>query len=172
MRLVSVRRWSLARAARETHVVCAENSQMKHSERIARISGRERFQRANRLRSSLDFARLRRDGRRTGGATLAISYARRPSPDPATPAGGEPPVRVGFIVSKRVGGAVVRNRVKRRLREVVRARLTTLAPGWDIVVNARPATATAEYRALAAELSALFERAGLTRDTKDQDSRP
>jgi ribonuclease P protein component len=128
------------------------------------------------LRSPLDFARLRRDGRRTGGATLAISYARRPAPDqgsgPATPAGDEPPVRVGFIVSKRVGGAVVRNRVKRRLREVVRARLTTLAPGWDIVVNARPAAVTAEYGALAAELGALFERAGLTRDTRVQDSRP
>ncbi|MGH2487024.1 MAG: ribonuclease P protein component [Ktedonobacterales bacterium] len=146
---------------------------MKHSERIARISGQERFPRANRLRSPLDFARLRRDGRRTGGALLAVSYARRPAAsDPATPDGAEPPARLGFIVSKRVGWAVVRNRVKRRLREVVRARLTTLAPGWDIVVNARPAAAAAEYGALAAELAALFERAGLTHDTRDQDSRP
>ncbi|HKV84068.1 MAG TPA: ribonuclease P protein component [Ktedonobacterales bacterium] len=145
---------------------------MKHSERIARISGRERFQRANRLRSPLDFARLRRDGRRTGGSLLAVSYAPRPAPDPVAHAEAKPPVRVGFIVSKRVGGAVVRNRVKRRLREGVRARLTTLAPGWDIVVNARPAAATAEYGALTAELGALFERAGLTRDTRDQDSRP
>jgi ribonuclease P protein component len=144
---------------------------MKQSERIERISSRGRFTRANRLRSSLDFARLRREGRRVGGAYLALSYAARPAP------GGmavvkEQPVRVGFIVSKRVGAAVVRNRVKRHLREAVRVRLTSLPPGWDIVISARPAAANAGYETLDAEIDRLLDRARLARHSKDQDSRP
>lgn len=144
---------------------------MKQSERIERISGRERFGRDNRLRSSLDFARLRREGRRVGGAYLALSYASRPIPDGAAVV-KEQPVRVGFSVSKRVGGAVVRNRVKRRLREAVRVRLTSLPAGWDIVISARPAAANADYATLDAELGGLFERARLARHLRDQDSRP
>lgn len=144
---------------------------MKQFERIERISGRERFARANRLRSSLDFARLRRDGRRVGGAYLALSYARQPAPEGA-PMVKEQPARVGFSVSKRVGGAVVRNRVKRRLREAVRVRLTSFHPGWDIVISARPAAANADYATLDAELGGLIERARLARNTRDQDSRP
>lgn len=84
----------------------------------------------------------------------------------------EQPVRIGFSVSKRVGGAVVRNRVKRRLREAVRGRLTLLPPGWDIVISARPAAANADYATLDAELGELLERARLVRHTRDQDSRP
>lgn len=84
----------------------------------------------------------------------------------------EQPVRVGFSVSKRVGGAVVRNRVKRRLREAVRVRLTSLPPGWDIVISARPAAATVDHATLDAELGVLLGRARLARDTRDQDSRP
>lgn len=145
---------------------------MKQSERIARISERKRFKRASRLRSSLDFARLRREGRRVGGSYLAISYAASsPAHDTAAMV-KEQPVRVGFSVSKRVGGSVTRNRVKRRLREVVRVRLTSLAPGWDIVISARPAAANARYETLDAEVGGLLERAGLARHTRDQDSRP
>lgn len=84
----------------------------------------------------------------------------------------EQPARVGFSVSKRVGGAVVRNRVKRRLREAVRVRLTSFHPGWDIVISARPAAANADYATLDAELGGLIERARLARNTRDQDSRP
>lgn len=51
--------------------------------------------------------------------------------------------RYGLVVSKRVGKAVVRNRVKRRLREILRQ--TPLKSGWDIVFVARPAAATAKY---------------------------
>jgi len=51
--------------------------------------------------------------------------------------------RYGFVVSKRVGKAVVRNRVKRLLREILRQ--TSLKPGWDIVLYARPAAASASF---------------------------
>jgi ribonuclease P protein component len=68
---------------------------------------------------------------------------------------------VGFSVSKRVGGSVVRNLVKRRLRESIRRDLSRLAPGWDIVITARPAAANATYDELRGELTRLLTRAKL-----------
>ena len=67
--------------------------------------------------------------------------------------------RYGFSVSKRVGKAVVRNRVKRLLREILR--LTPLEPGWDIIFIARPATATITYAKLRNSVESLLSRAKL-----------
>ena len=67
--------------------------------------------------------------------------------------------RYGFSVSRRVGKAVVRNRVKRLLREILR--ITSLEPGWDIIFIARPAAATADYASLEKSVKDLLLRAGL-----------
>jgi len=67
--------------------------------------------------------------------------------------------RYGFSVSRQVGKAVTRNRVKRRLREILR--LTPLEPGWDIVFIARPVAATADYASLRESVRGLLSRAGL-----------
>jgi ribonuclease P protein component len=67
--------------------------------------------------------------------------------------------RYGFAVGRRVGKAVVRNRVKRRLREIVRQ--TPLRAGWDIVVIARAAAAPADYAGLGKSMKDLLFRAGL-----------
>ena len=64
--------------------------------------------------------------------------------------------RYGFSVSRRVGKAVVRNRVRRLLREVMR--LIPVGPGWDIVLIARPAAGTADYRAIRASVVGLLSR--------------
>ncbi len=75
-------------------------------------------------------------------------------------AAGEP-VRVGFVVSKAVGNAVVRNRVKRRLRHLTREHLPTLAalPGSAVlVVRALPRAAYASYTDLAADLERCLSR--------------
>lgn len=65
--------------------------------------------------------------------------------------------RYGFSVGRRVGKAVVRNRVKRLLREILR--LTPLLPGWDIIFIARPLAASADYTNLEKSVKGLLRRA-------------
>ena len=67
--------------------------------------------------------------------------------------------RYGLSVSRRVGNAVVRNRVKRLFREILRQ--APLQPGWDIVFIARPAIATADYTSLGKSANGLLSQAKL-----------
>lgn len=67
--------------------------------------------------------------------------------------------RYGFSVSRRLGGAVVRNRVKRRLREILRS--LPLEPGWDIIFIARPKAAAAGFTGLEKTVRGLLARAKL-----------
>jgi ribonuclease P protein component len=71
----------------------------------------------------------------------------------------QPLTRYAFAISKRVGNAVTRNRIKRRLREVLR--LSALTEGYDIVIVARPAAAETDFQALKTELTLLMKRARL-----------
>jgi ribonuclease P protein component len=76
-----------------------------------------------------------------------------------TDARAELPPRVGFVVSKSVGNAVVRNRTKRRLRASIGSRLSDIPSGFDLVVRANPAAATATYAELDAALAHHLPRA-------------
>jgi ribonuclease P protein component len=69
--------------------------------------------------------------------------------------------RAGFITSKRIGGAVARNRVRRRLRDIVRTQQGRLREGFWFVVIARPAAVHASYSALKDEWLRLAERASI-----------
>nr|WP_223183763.1 MULTISPECIES: ribonuclease P protein component [unclassified Streptomyces] len=111
----------------------------------------------NRLRRREDFATAVRRGRRAGRPLLVV-HLRSGATDPHTPGENAPPTRAGFVVSKAVGGAVVRNQVKRRLRHLVRDRLTELPAGSLVVVRALPGAGDADHTQLARDLDAALQR--------------
>ena len=115
---------------------------------MARAQG-QRLRRAARLRSPRDFQRVNRTGVRRASAHFVAVVA------PARSEGGP---KLGLAVSRRVGNAVARNRVKRRVREWFRRAREELPPGTDWVVIARAGAAELDSRAAAAELAALAER--------------
>lgn len=101
------------------------------------------------MRLSREFALVRKEGRSVQGRLLRLSVVALP--------GGEAS-RFGFITSKRVGGAVVRNRVRRRMREVCRLERPAVNPGWLVVTIAKSAAAKAAYAELREEWLLLARR--------------
>lgn len=107
---------------------------------------------AHRMRRAADFEQAVRRGARSGRDTLVVHLTTKTDLGPSGPV-------VGLVVSKAVGTAVRRNLVKRRLRELVRARLDTWPADAGIVVRALPPAATAEYARLGADLDSAFATA-------------
>ena len=101
-----------------------------------------------RMRRSAEFTLAVRRGSRSGRRLLSAHLLVRDAP-------GEP-ARVGFVVSRAVGGAVVRNRVRRRLRHLARGYLECLPGGSLLVVRANPPAAAARQADLAAELDLVL----------------
>ena len=125
---------------------------VKPLSRVARKSKAAAMRKQHRLRKSKDFAAVRREGKSWADRRLVL-VARRTDGEHS---------RFGFSVSKRVGNAVVRNRVKRRLREAARVELLPhMESGWDFVVIARKDAASADYHRLNRSLLRLFRRAKL-----------
>lgn len=116
----------------------------------------------SRMRRAEDFRRVLRTGRRAGGSVLAGHLLLPVGSDGAVGTPGEVlsggPAKVGFVVSRAVGSAVVRNRVKRRLRELMRGRLASLPRGCLLVLRAHPAAASARQADLAADLDLVIGR--------------
>lgn len=104
----------------------------------------------SRMRRGEEFADAIRKGSRVGRPTLVVHLSMRTDTD-------ESPL-VGFVVSRAVGGAVIRNRVKRRLRHLMRDRLHRLPRGSLLVVRANPPAASARSERLAAELDVALDR--------------
>ena len=113
------------------------------------------------LRSG-DFPRIERQGQRAAGSLLVVLARIRRDGRPG---------RVGFTVSKKVGNAVVRNRVRRRLRDIVRRRKQWL-DARDVIVIVTPEAATASSPMLATQLASLLERLGPARERKTSDEPP
>jgi ribonuclease P protein component len=116
----------------------------------------------SRMRRAEDFRRVLRTGRRAGGSVVAAylllandSHAVGALDSDGAVRSGEP-AKVGFVVSRAVGSAVVRNRVKRRLRELMRGRLASLPGGCLLVLRALPAAAGARQADLAADLDLVM----------------
>lgn len=69
--------------------------------------------------------------------------------------------RCGFVVSRRLGKATERNRIRRRLREAVRQRYPCIRPGWDLVFIARLGIGTADFWGIGSAVEDLLRQAGL-----------
>jgi ribonuclease P protein component len=120
---------------------------------------RETFSRDDRLRKRREFEECYASGVRVSGRHLQVflltAGTARPSPDPES--AGRP--RLGLSVSRRVGGAVDRNRVRRRLREIFRRNRDVFGGrGGNLVVNAKPSAAKASFTELAQEYRSLVAR--------------
>ena len=102
----------------------------------------------NRLRTATDFSTTVRSGVRNGRRNVVLYTAAIAADEPS---------RIGFIVSKGVGNAVVRNLVKRRLREAGAASLREYGTGFAIVVRALPASASASWDQLLSDYNAALE---------------
>jgi ribonuclease P protein component len=69
--------------------------------------------------------------------------------------------RIGLSTGRKLGGAVIRNRVRRRLREALRVMAPSFQPGWDVLIIARPAAVEADHEALVEALRRLLKRGGV-----------
>lgn len=118
----------------------------KHGSVEPVVSGPHGFPRQSRLTKRAEYLRAFREGDRRVGRAFICYVARRNTPGK----------KLGCVVSRRVGSAVVRNRVKRYLREFFRTHREKLAPDVDVVVVARPDAAFLDYHACAAALRNLF----------------
>lgn len=111
-----------------------------------------------RLRRSRDFRETIRVGRRVGRGALVLHLLAATDISQHSSEEVSAIPLVGFVVSKGVGGAVVRNAVARRLRHLVRPRLGELPAGTRLVVRARPAAADRDSAALERDLTGALGR--------------
>lgn len=124
--------------------------------------GKGAFPRSARLLRHADFERVYKQGRRHFSASMTVFYWPRPE---AGVAGAKVPaarlpvasgLRIGFTVSRALGGAVQRNRMKRRLRQAVRMTWPAAGPNADVVVNPKKSLLTVDFTAVVNEVSRAF----------------
>ncbi|MCH7229674.1 ribonuclease P protein component [Glycomyces sp. L485] len=128
-----------------------------------------------RIRRSRDFSSALKRGSRAARGGVVVHWA--PAPDPqatpsTTPSDAEhQAARAGFVVSKAVGNAVVRNTVKRRLRHAAAEQMRSWPDGVDVVVRATPRAAERDFAALSRDLAQAVEaaRSGKSRRPRKTD---
>jgi ribonuclease P protein component len=107
--------------------------------------------RSIRLRKHADFQRVYQASRRYSSASMTYFFRVR---DASEPAGPQP--RIGFTTGRVLGGAVVRNRIRRRMREAVRLHATELPQRTDVILHPRKAVLDMNFALLDKEISRVF----------------
>ena len=120
------------------------------SRRPAPAPGRRGFPKSAHLLKHADFDRVYREGKRHFSRPMTFFYLRRRT-------GSEGGPRVGFTVGRVLGGAVERNRMRRRLREAVRLELTQFSAPVDVVINPKKSVLTADFGELVKEVGRAFQ---------------
>ena len=110
-------------------------------------AGPSRPQTAHRLRKHADYQRVYRESRKQFSASMSYFFSIH--------AGGEGP-RVGLTVGRVIGKAVQRNRIKRRMREIVRKHIALLPSDVDVVLHPRRSVLTIEFAKLEQEVARIF----------------
>ena len=113
------------------------------------------MRRRYRLRYNSDFQRVRQHGRFYASPLMVLAFLRNELDHS----------RFGFVVSKRLGKAVQRNKIKRRIREAVRLRLPWIKSGFDVVFIARQPMRQASYQQIEQTLDTLLKKTGLWCDS-------
>jgi ribonuclease P protein component len=111
------------------------------------VANGKTFPREARLVRRGDFDAVYRAGKRRSSSHFTVFFR----------ANELPQSRFGFSIKKALGGAVVRNRIRRRLREMVRCHRLEIPAGWDIVIHPKSAVAKALFAALTADLLRLLQ---------------
>jgi ribonuclease P protein component len=130
-------------------------SQDRSSESVAPSGKIISFPRSARLLRHADFERVYKQGRRHFSASMTVFYRQRQE-ETGAQAPAVQGLRIGFTVSKALGGAVQRNRMRRRLREAVRKCRPCLGLSVDVVINPKKALLTVDFAALVNEVGRAF----------------
>jgi ribonuclease P protein component len=121
---------------------------------VAPQNAKKKFPKGRRLLRHADFDRVYKKGRRHFATHMTVFYLRREADEQqAVPS----QLRIGFTVRKVLGGAVQRNRMKRRLREAVRLQAIQPAAGVDVVINPKASLLTADFAELKGEIAKAFQ---------------
>jgi ribonuclease P protein component len=117
------------------------------------------FPRAARLLKHADFERVYKQGRRHFSSHMTVFYLRQAGGESSQGAVPQKCARVGFTVGRVLGGAVQRNRIKRRLREAVRLRRSVLkaAGAVDVVINPKKSVLTMEFSVVLEEVGRALD---------------
>jgi ribonuclease P protein component len=140
--------------------VTVRSSQGSSSEGVASSGKPIRFPRSARLLRHADFERVYKQGRRHFSISMTVFYRLRDeqknAPELPMQNMAVQGLRIGFTVSKALGGAVQRNRMRRRLREAVRQGQPPLGVAADVVINPKKGLMTVDFSALVNEVARAF----------------